>query len=175
MKHLILLFSLLFIFQACSSKKYYEAEKTSTLNEKVHFLDSEITSFNKDGASLNNNTVITEEGILDNKIPENFSFINYSNNKIIASNKKDKIFLDNKILDLKKHVIAASVNDSVLALILSDNSLEIYNLENEKIVFKEYLSKSFVNDVRIANPIFIGDLILFPSLDGKIVIVNFNN
>ncbi|MCJ8325946.1 MAG: PQQ-like beta-propeller repeat protein [Campylobacterales bacterium] len=173
MKYLILLVSLLFIFQACSSKKYYQAEKTYSLDSKVKFLSSEITSFNKTGASLDDNTVITKEGILKNKIPKNFSFINYSNNKIIASNKKDKIYLDNKILDLNKHVVAAAVNDSVLALILSDNSLEIYNLEKDKIVFKEYLDKSLVNDVRIANPIFIGDLILFPTLDGKILIVNF--
>ena len=76
MKYLILLVSLLFIFQACSSKKYYQAEKTYSLDSKVKFLSSEITSFNKTGASLDDNTVITKEGILKNKIPKNFSFIN---------------------------------------------------------------------------------------------------
>lgn len=174
MKYFLILFSFLFIFVGCSSKKYFEPENTQDLKNKILALDSKIISFNVDGASLENNKIITQKGILKKRIPKGFTFLNYSNKHIIASNKKDKIYLDKKILDLKKHVIAASIKDSILALILSDNSLEIYNLDKQKVVFKEYLSKSLVNDVRIANPIFMGDLVLFPSLDGKIVIVNHN-
>jgi len=161
------------LFQACSSKQYFEPEESSSLNINTQNLSGELISFNRDGATLDNNVVITKKGILEEKIPDNFTFINYANNKLLASNKKDKLYLDSKILNLNKHVVAAAAKDDILALVLNTNTIEIYNLKSEKVVFKEYSSKSLVNDIRIANPIFLGDLILFPTLDGKIIIVDY--
>ena len=42
----------------------------------------------------------------------------------------------------------------------------------KEIIFKESLTKSIINDHRIANPVFMNKLILFPSLNGKIIIVS---
>lgn len=161
------------LFQGCSSKQYFEPEDSLSLNVDTQSLSANIIAFNRDGATLDNNLVITKEGVLKEKLPEGFTFINYSNKRLIASNNKDQLYIDSKILDLNKHVIAASVQGDILALLLNTNTIEIYNLKSKKVVFKEYLSKSLVNDVRIANPVFLGELLLFPSLDGKIVIVDY--
>ena len=50
-----------------------------------------------------------------------------------------------------------------------------YDLRDGKILFKEYLSKSLANDNRIAAPYFMSNLILFPTLDGKIIVVSAQN
>ena len=48
----------------------------------------------------------------------------------------------------------------------------MYTLCTGELLFKEPASQSTVVDMRIANPRFLNDLVLFPTLDGKIVIVN---
>ena len=42
----------------------------------------------------------------------------------------------------------------------------------KKIVFKEYYKESIANDIRITNPLFMNNLILFPTLDGKVIVVS---
>lgn len=174
-KNFLLLLVLIVLFQACSTKKYFEPKNTSSLDMDSTSMDGSITTFNASGATLDNNQVITKAGVLEHKIPDTFTFLNYSDDKIIATNNRDKIYIKDKILQLNKQVVAASLKDELLAIILSNNTLELYNLKTSKVVFKEYLEESLVNDIRIANPIFMGDLVLFPSLNGKIIIVNYKN
>jgi hypothetical protein len=98
MKYILISLSALFLFTACSSKKYFEPEDVSSnieLNKES--MSSSILSMNKIGATLENNKIITDNGISSFTLPEGFEFINTSaNGKIIATN------YINKILPLKK-------------------------------------------------------------------------
>jgi hypothetical protein len=54
--------------------------------------------------------------------------------------------------------------------------MELIDKSTNKTLFKEYLPISLANDTRVANPFFMGNLILFPSLNGRVIIVsNVNN
>jgi hypothetical protein len=48
--------------------------------------------------------------------------------------------------------------------------MELIDINTDKTLFKEYLPLSLANDTRISNPLFMGNLILFPSLNGKVII-----
>ncbi|UTJ06774.1 hypothetical protein [Arcobacter roscoffensis] len=174
MKYILTSLLAVILFTACSSKKYFEPEDVENdLEVQASSLPSSIKSMNRVGATLESNEVITRYGLSDFQLPENFEFLNLSiDGKVIASNKKDKILIGDEELILDNVVIAASLKDDKLALIYSDNSIELLNVKTKKTLFKDYLSESLANDTRVVNPYFMGNLILFPTLNGKVIIVS---
>lgn len=175
MKVFLSLLSILFLITGCSTKQYFEPDNTESFDQSLKNLPSSIISFNKNGASLENGAVISIKGISSTKIKEGFTFLNNSENGIIATNNKDSIVIGEKVIKLGSIIVAASIKDDILALVHSDNSVSAYDLRTKKTFFKEYLSKSYVNDIRIANPFFMSNIILFPTLDGKVLIVSSQN
>lgn len=175
MKYLLVLVSALFLFTACSKKQYFEPEDSYSFNKSSKSIDSSITSFNRDGATLENGKFISSKGISSITLPEGFEFLNLNEDKVIATNNKDKILINDKEILLNSVVVAATIKDDILAIVNSDNSIMAYDLRDGKIIFKEYLSKSLANDNRIAAPFFMSNIILYPTLDGKIVVVSSQN
>ncbi len=175
MKYLLTLISTLFIFTACSQKQYFEPEDTYSFKKSSKSLDSSISSFSRDGATLENGQFITAQGISTAKIPESYQILNVSENRTIATNNIDKVLVDGKEILTNTAVVSATIKDDILAIVNSDNSIMAYDLRDGKTIFKEYLSKSLVNDNRIASPYFMSNIILFPTLDGKVVVVSSQN
>ena len=174
MKYLLISLSAIFLFTACSSKKYYEPENVSNnieLNKES--MSSSIASMNKIGATLENKKILTKDGISSFELPKGFQFLNVTDDgKIIATNYVDKILIGNEEKVLKDVVVAASLKNGKLALVYSNNTIELLDIRTMKTLFKEYLQLSLANDTRITNPYFMGNLILFPTLNGKVVIVS---
>lgn len=177
MKYILVSLLSVFLFTACSGKKYFEPEDTSSnieLNEKS--IPATIKSFNKIGATLEDNKVITKNGISQNELPKGFEFLNLTEDgRIIATNYIDKILIGNQERKVSEVVVAASLRNEKLALIYSNNSMELIDINTNKTLFKEYLPISLANDTRITNPFFMGNLILFPSLNGRVIIVSSVN
>ena len=177
MKYILVSLLSVFLFTACSGKKYFEPEDTSSnieLNEKS--IPATIKSFNKIGATLEYNKVIIKNGISQNELPEGFEFLNLTEDgRIIATNYIDKILIGNQERKVSEVVVAASLRNEKLALIYSNNSMELIDINTNKTLFKEYLPISLANDTRITNPFFMGNLILFPSLNGRVIIVSSVN
>jgi len=176
MKNLLLFVSLVFILAGCATKEHYEPEDTvgGYDNTKAN-LNAEITSMNKDGATLDNGEIITKRGLSKFKIPEGYNFLNISEEKVISSNYKDKVLVDKQEIEVSGVVVAASLKENKLALLYSDNSIELRDLAANKTLLKEYFNHSFVNDTRIANPYFMSNIVLFPTLDGRIIVVSSTN
>ncbi|MDZ7817357.1 MAG: hypothetical protein U5K55_01560 [Aliarcobacter sp.] len=111
MKYFLISLSALFLFTACSSKKYYEPEDVSSnieLNKES--MSGSIESMNKIGATLDNKKIITKNGISSFELPEGFDFLNETEDgKIIATNYIDKILIGNEERIVKDVVVAASI------------------------------------------------------------------
>jgi len=174
MKYLLISLATLLVFTGCSTKKYFEPEDVDNdLQVEVKSLPSSIKTMNRDGATLESNEVVSKFGLSKFQLPENFVFVNLTDDgRVIATNNKDKILVGQKEIEVKNVVVAASLKKDKLALIYSDNSIEIKNFNTNKTLFKEYYTVSLANDTRVTNPYFMGNLILFPTLDGKVVIVS---
>ncbi|QKF60118.1 hypothetical protein ACNSOO_03280 [Aliarcobacter lanthieri] len=174
MKSIIFSILAVALFTACSGKKYYEPENTSDnieLNKKS--MSSSIKSMNRVGATLNDNQVVTKQGVSQNKLPEGFEFINFSEEgEIIATNYIDKILIGDQERSVSDVVVGASKRGDRLALLYSNNTVELIDDNSSKTLFKEYSTLSLANDTRIANPVFMGSLVLFPTLNGKVIIVS---
>lgn len=175
MKHLLLLAITLVFITGCSQRQYFEPEDTQDFHKSSKAISDEIIAFNRDGATLDNGSIITKEGVLEASLPEGYELINYSNGKVISTNNKDSILVDDKEINIGSVVVAATLKDGLLALVHSDNAISLYDLKDNKTVFKEYLEKSYANDVRIANPHFMSNIVLFPTLNGKVTVVSLQN
>lgn len=174
MKHILISLSALLLFTACSSKQYFEPEDVSSnieLNKES--MSSSIISMNRIGATLEDGKIINEKGISSFELLEGFDFLNTTaDGKIIATNRINKLLIGNEERIMKDVVVAASIKDDKLAVVYSNNTIELIDLKINKTLFKEYLPVSLANDTRITNPYFMGNLILFPTLNGKVVILS---
>lgn len=174
MRYIVFLFVTIFLFTACSNKKYFEPEDVDeNFSATKRELPSDIVSMNRIGATLEDGEIITRQGVSKFKLPEGFDFLNVSfEGKVLATNHKDKLLIGNDEKEVQNPVIAASLKDDKLALVYSNNSIELIDISIDKTLYKEYLPLSLANDTRMANPHFMGNLILFPTLSGKVVILS---
>jgi hypothetical protein len=67
---------------------------------------------------------------------------------------------------------SGTIHDDILALILANNTLILYDYKQKKELYKEALEPTFANDARLANPIFMDNMVIFPTLDGRLYIID---
>ncbi len=167
------------IFSACSTKEVYEPLYLDKDWEKYENADATIIDKSLNIALLDNSKVLVENGVLDVVVDETHRVISHSDSWIISSSIDGNTSLisvnDNTKIEqfeLKKSIAGASVSGDTLAVLFADNEIAIYSISSKKIIFKEQGGKSLAVDSRIVNPYFMNDLVLFSTLDGKVIIVN---
>jgi len=168
---------IILLFSACSSKQYY-TPKSVSFSSSI-YSSSPIISFNRDGAVLENGTVLTQNGKFKLSFKHGYSFINRSRDGIILANRggECKILKNGKVQTIKfsKELLAGRVIDNMLIYLLMDNSFGIYDLSQKSIIFNDKGEKTYSIDARITNPIQIDKLVVIPLLNGKITIMNLEN
>jgi len=175
MNKIYLLVAFIFLFTACSNKQYFEPKDTKSMDMNITDTPAYIKSITSSGATLDDNRYLDKFGISKAKLKNGYLFVNNSNGDIISSNKKGELYINNNLhFQFKSNVIAASLNGSLLAIVFANNTIAVYDTKNKLFKLKKYLKVSHLNDTRIAMPLFLKSIILFPTLDGKVLIVNKN-
>ncbi len=171
--------TVILLLGGCSSKKYYLPDNTAGTWNQRGALESSIVDVTSDGAVLQNGKIMTDRAFLHVKVPEGERFIAYSDGWVISNSRDGNITLQSEdeqynqvIFALHKSVAAASVKDDILALLFANNEMALYSIATKELLFKEQGNAPIAVDSRIVNPYFLNDLVLFLTLDGKIVIVS---
>ena len=180
MKNIVIVLSLVIItiFSGCSTKEVYEPKSLS--NDWENYGDKEFTivALGAEGALLEDRKVLTKDGVIDVKIDTDERLVSKSNDWIITAkingiltlrniNEKTKV-----VFDLKKTIATASINDNTLAVLFADSEMALYSIDTKEVLLKEQGGKSLAVDARVTPPYFMNDLVLFSTLDGKVIIVN---
>jgi hypothetical protein len=166
------------LFSACSTKEVYEPKVLSSDWEHTSAMQSALIDRASNVALLENRHVLTKDGELDLRVEKGFRVIGISDKHLISASIDGNlsiVSLDGKEkeqISLKKTVAAASIKANMLAVVFANNDIALYDLQSKKILFKEQGGRSIVNDMRIVNPYFLDELVLFATLDGKIIVVN---
>ncbi|WP_187648160.1 hypothetical protein [Nitrosophilus labii] len=181
MKKFYFVFFISFLFfSGCSSKQYFEPKEIAGKVEFDKELPAKMIDVTRDGATLENGQVITEEGLLDVKLPQGFEFIGDGEEYIVGANncgdiviidKKSKKTVFKKHFDLKR-ASAAKIKGDILALVFDTNEIMVVDFKKDEELYSQKSDKIYSVDTKIASPYFLGELILFPTLDGKIIIVD---
>jgi hypothetical protein len=173
-----LVVSTLLLLGGCSSKESFSPEDTVGSWDTGKSLPGDISDVTFDGAQLEEGEIITRQGIRSTVIPEGYRFLGSSDGRSIAATVDGKLILIpeaggvNVEFELKKSVAGASVLGDTMAVLFADNDMALYSIASKELVMKEGGKSPSAVDNRIVNPYFFNDLVLFPSLDGKIVIIH---
>lgn len=178
-KYIFVLPLFLLLLSGCSTKEVYEPKVVSGEWNKYAPMNSEIVDRSSNVALLENNRVLTKSGELNVTIEPSQRIISQSDGWILSASIDGNLTLtsinDTSIKKnfLLEHTIAsASVEDNILAVLFANDEIALYDIESKALLFKDQSGKSIVSDMRIVNPYFMKGLVIFSTLDGKIIIVN---
>jgi hypothetical protein len=173
--------TLLLFISGCSSKNYFEPEKVESMLKYERDLNVPLSSVARDGATYKSGNIISNKrGLLKFRLPKGFRFVNDNGRVVIAADNSGNLTMydnnGNEIWDKKFDVAVsgASYKRGLLALIFANNKIALYDTKRDKEIYKEELEPVFALDSRVANPIFVNDLIIFPTLDGRLLVMDMN-
>ncbi|AQW81978.1 L-seryl-tRNA selenium transferase [Campylobacter pinnipediorum] len=185
MKKILILasISIVLIISGCSTKRqYFEPEKVDMNAKFDSSLDSKIIHTSISGATLENGEIITIDGINKNiKLPKGFKLLGVDNNNVIASdiygelkviNKKDNSDVFSK--KFPEAIVSAAIENNLLAAVSAANSIYLIDIYSAKTIMEYKSEDVFAIDSRVAQPLFLNSIIIYPSLDGKIYVTQKN-
>ncbi|WQS07712.1 plasmid stabilization protein [Helicobacter pylori] len=77
------------------------------------------------------------------------------------------------VIALETFALSASVKGNLLAVVLADNSANLYDITSQKLLFSEKGSPSTTMNSLMAMPIFMDTVVVFPMLDGRLLVVDY--
>jgi len=177
---IFLLFSVsLVFFSACSSKRVFEPENVNDDWEKYGVLDESIIDVTSSIALLENRKVMSKDSNIDITIDEDYRILSQSDGWVISAKIDGKLKLQQidassiiEEFELKKTIASASVEDDTLAVLFADNEMALYSIKTKELLLKEQGGSTIAVDARIVSPYFLNAVVVFATLDGKVVIVS---
>lgn len=173
------------MFSACSSKEVYKPVHVVDDWEKSGNSEVTIKNVAPDAALVEDNKVlaldrvIEADRVLDVKIAQEDRLLGYSDGWVISSNIDGKLILQYpedrsmvEMFDLKKTVATASINKDVLAVLFANNEMALYSISQKTLLLKEQGDAPIAINSKIVKPYFRDDIVIFSTLDGKIVVIN---
>ncbi|WP_456485589.1 hypothetical protein [Hydrogenimonas sp.] len=177
----LLFAALLTMFMAgCSEKNYFKPEIVQGSINYDGELPAPIAEIGYHSATLENGQVVTDKGLSSYRLPKGYRFIAQSGDRIVAAGdclpnivfnvktgKKRKI-------DLSRRILAAIFipSSNKIAYLIEGNKYGIYDYESQKVVAQYSSDIALTSDIRIASPMMLEQLVLIPTLDGKLVILD---
>lgn len=175
----VIFLAALLLLSGCSHKEVYKPDNVKGEWRNAGYLSASIAQTTSSAALLKNGYVLSKGGEKKIKLPEEYRLINADENWVITESPEGNMVLfpsdgtDGKVtIELKRGIAAASIQNDTVAVLFTNNEMALYSLESKKLLFKEGGNAPIAVDARITNPYFLKELVLFLTLDGKIVIVN---
>ena len=167
------------VFTACSSKEVYKPIHVVDDWKKSGKSEIRIKNMSPDAALLEDQKVLALNKVVDVKIPETDKLLGYSDGWIISANIDGNLTLQNaqdtsiaEKFELKRTIATASVKDDILAVLFTNNEMALYSISKKTLLLKEQGEAPIVVNAKIVKPYFRGNIVLFSTLDGKVVVIN---
>lgn len=173
-KILILSITALILVSCATKRSYFEPEVIAGEIKFDGKISDDIINTSAFGATLENGEVLDIDGIIqDLKLEKSEKFLGKFDDIIAISKTNGDLEIKQSNQNIFSHnfqaeIISVNIDNSDLAALSSDNKIYLINLETGDILLKHDCGDSFAQDSRTAAPVFLGSLVIFPSLDGKI-------
>ena len=167
------------MFNACSSKEVFEPKHVVDDWEKSGNSEVDIKSISPDAALVEDRKVLALGRVLDIQLPEKHKLLGYSDGWIISANIDGDLtltFAEDKTMvekfKLKRTIATAGIKNDILAVLFTNNDMALYSIANKTLLLKEQGEAPVVVNSKMVKPYFRDDVVLFSTLDGKIVVIN---
>lgn len=176
------LIAIIVLISGCGTKRqYFEPVQPAYEIKYDGDLPAKIIDVVRDGATLENGQIITKDGLQNIFVPKGYTYMQNDGEKYIAiSTCKSLIIMDknSKILyhkEFEDTVASASLKGDLLAVVLANNTLKLIDTKSDKELFTHTGDIVYAEDAKIAAPYFLNGLLVYPTLDGKILIVDLKS
>jgi hypothetical protein len=165
-------------FTACSTKEVYEPKNVVGTWENTKTLDAKIVDKTAKVAVLSDGKIVADDKKIALDIPKSYRVLGANKEYVLSTNIDGHLIIDDiqtksrTEFDLKKTIATASTDGRVVAVVFAMGEMALYDLVSKEPLLKLDGTTSIAVDARIVQPYFMGDLVLFLTLDGKVVIVN---
>lgn len=173
----LVIFTLL--FSGCSSRKYFEPEKTFSAKSASTSYGWKIVDLSRHGATLESGQYIGKLGVSSIKISKGYRFLNENHRYLLTANAEGILRIINKktqksVHDISLHipVVSASIKNGIIGYVLNNNTFGVYRISDNSKIVENRSEKTFAIDTRAASPMFIENLIVMPMLDGKLIVID---
>ncbi len=167
------------LFSACSSKEVYKPSEVAGSWKSSGSSEFTVKNISPDAALIESRKVFADGKILDIKIQDGYKLLGYSDGWVMSSDIDGNLTLQNSVdtktvnkFNLKRTIATAAIKDDILAVLFSNNEMALYSIANKSLLLKEQGNPPIVVNSKIVKPYFKDDLVIFSTLDGKIVIIN---
>lgn len=179
---LLLALFLVLILNGCGTKRqYFEPESTTGKAKLTHNLPSKISYVTSSGATLKNGNIITKNGLNSQiKLKDGFVFLGEYDGNIISANTNGELNISdnngNTIFNknFSSAIVSASLENNLIAAVSASNHIYLLDLHNAQTLMQYKSSEIYAIDSRVAAPIFLSTIILYPSLDGRVYVTQKN-
>jgi hypothetical protein len=185
MKKLLLILPLLltlFFLTGCNSRKSFEPENTQSASAAVAKTGKKAVSVTRDGVTYSDGTFLTRNGISSIRLPEGFHFVTQSSAYVLAADDTGRILLLDRKSGKTIHegkleypLISAALRGKTIYYVSQDNLFGVYSVAAKKTTISAKVGRAYAVDTRIANPITLQGLLIVPTLDGKLLIIDPRN
>jgi len=172
----------IFIFTGCGSKKYFEPAQTSSAEGAITTHKGTSKYLTRDGVTFTNNKYVSKYGSGKIVLNSNEVFLSANKSYIFTTDQYGKLFITKKstkklvkTVKFDVPIVSAGVKNGLLVYLLQDNTFGIYKLSTDTKIVENKSEDAFAVDSRIASPMFIDNLVVVPTLDGKLLIMDMNN
>ncbi len=180
--YLILTILLTLSFSACSSKEVFEPKNVDDDWEYYGNSDFTITNISQRAALIEDRKVVVAGEITDITIAEEDRLLGFSDGWVMSSNIDGNLtvqLVDDILLkqtfELKRTIATASIKNDILAVLFTNNKMALYSMIDKKLLLKEQGDAPIVVNSKIIAPHFKDGLVIFSTLDGKIVLINLES
>ncbi len=163
-------------FTGCSDKQFYKPENISGNVQFDKSLPSRIISVNTQGATLKDGSFITKDGgVAGFKMPDGYELMSKRDDIVAVADKFGNVIVFDGSKEFTKvkfdsRVVSASATKDMIAFIAADNSALLYDIKAKEVVFKQKNEEAVAVNAKIAAPYFLNELVIYPTLDGKLFI-----
>ncbi len=178
----IFLILTILLFTGCGSKKYFEPAQTSNADGAMKSHKGTSKYLTRDGVTFDNNKYVSKYGSGKIVLNSNEVFLSANKSYIFTTDQYGKLFITKKstkklvkTVKFDVPIVSAGVKNGLLVYLLQDNTFGIYKLSNDTKLVENKSEDAFAVDSRIASPMFIDNLVVVPTLDGKLLIMDMNN
>ena len=168
------------LFCACGTRREYY-EPPEKLDGKLSYesrLSSRIKDTNLDYAFLKSDEVLDKNGLIKHfKLPKGYTLLKFEASEFVIADKSGNLkILDENSEEIYAHsfdaaVLSVALNGDDMALVLADNTIILIN-RSLGVKFSQTLTPAPAQDKRVASPHFMETIIIYPTLDGKLVVLD---
>ena len=176
MKNLIFLAIFALVFSACSTKRQYFEPTNISGDAKISSLNASIKHSTRNGATLSNGTLITQNGLQSKALSANEYFLGSYEGQDVSSTIEGKLTIRQGSALVFEHqfdeaIVSASIEGNRLAALSAANKIYLLLIDTNEVILEYASGASYAQDARTAAPVFLNTIIVYPTLDGKVMIV----